>query len=105
MIDQKTKNLNLPLPHEWNLLQEDVPRLKESLEILDKAVYEAGRIENVSILPEELKTGTFYSIPDDAGSIVEDSKTIKSITVSDHAVSDDVIQEGQVVIVPADEVL
>lgn len=35
MIDQRTGNLSLPLPHPENWLEEDLPRLRESINLLD----------------------------------------------------------------------
>lgn len=39
MIDDRTPNLDLPLPNEDNTLLEDVPRLREALTTLDAAVF------------------------------------------------------------------
>lgn len=35
MIDQRTTNLGLPLPHPDNWLDEDVPRLRSAFSLLD----------------------------------------------------------------------
>lgn len=42
MIDEKTPNLGLPLPHPTNKLNEDVDRLRDALALLDGAVPEAA---------------------------------------------------------------
>lgn len=36
MIDQRTENLSLPLPHPENWLDEDLPRMREAITSLDK---------------------------------------------------------------------
>lgn len=42
MIDDKTPNLQLPLPHEDNLLEDDVNRLRAALTLVDTEVKTAG---------------------------------------------------------------
>lgn len=36
MIDDRTQNLNLPLPHKNNLLSDDVERLRETIVEIDQ---------------------------------------------------------------------
>ena len=43
MVDEKTENLKLPLPHPNNQLQEDLPRLRQSLTMLDAALLAVGK--------------------------------------------------------------
>ena len=45
MIDDRTPNLDLPLPHPDNFLDQDVPRLRQALSKLDSSV---GQVEALS---------------------------------------------------------
>ena len=50
MIDQKTPELHLPLPHAQNPLNIDVERIRESLSELDRTVVEVRQdMQNRSI--------------------------------------------------------
>lgn len=40
MIDERTPNLSLPLPHPENLLEEDVGRIRQALAMTDAALAE-----------------------------------------------------------------
>lgn len=40
MMNDKSQYLGLPLPHDLNHLEEDIPRLRESLMLVDAALHE-----------------------------------------------------------------
>jgi hypothetical protein len=101
MIEETTKELKLPLPHEWNLLQEDIPRIRQALVMLDKLVATAGKIEEADVIPDSFTPGVMYSLPDNADYVPDTSLGIHSIVVSEVDVEDNQILDGQLVIVPA----
>ncbi|GEM_PF-3499769 len=39
MIDEKTKNREYPLPHPRNLMEEDVPRIRQAWILADKDIH------------------------------------------------------------------
>lgn len=61
MIDNKTQRLSLPLPNVDNYLEDDVVRLSEALEILDKKVATVGDDGKIQVeqLPAIALTDTF----------------------------------------------
>lgn len=44
MIDDQTQHLSLPLPHEDNLLEEDVARLRAALSEIDTRVHQLNQL-------------------------------------------------------------
>ncbi|MBQ9273512.1 MAG: hypothetical protein IJ228_01745 [Succinivibrio sp.] len=105
MIDERTKHLGLPVPHEWNNLQVDLPRIRKAFQMLDEYLAGLGGIKEVAAFPDSPEAGVMYSLPDDDNIAIDESNTIKSISVSKTAVSDDSLQDGQLVITPAQDVL
>lgn len=105
MIDEKTKNLGFPVPHEWNNLQEDLPRIRKAFQMLDEYLAGLGGIKEVAAFPDSPKAGVMYSLPDDGNIAVDESNNIKSVSVSKTAVSADLLQEGQLVFTPAQDLL
>lgn len=58
MIDQKTPNLQFPLPHPNNMLQEDVLRLRAALTNIDGLLWLLNQASITVDLPFFLANGT-----------------------------------------------
>lgn len=64
MIDNKTPHLSLPLPHESNLLTDDVPRLREAFASLDAhaAQLETDLVETIAAATDAAKTALWSGV-------------------------------------------
>lgn len=76
MRDQKTIYLELPLPHEENMLQDDLPRLRESLSMIDEKLHSLG--QELAPIPDRI-TEEAAKITGLAGKVEEEASKVTSI--------------------------
>ncbi len=74
MADIKTTNLNLPLPHPANSLEEDVNRIISAFEILDEATHNAQTAAEAAQAAAETATETAQTKTEEATTTADDAK-------------------------------